>query len=94
VLWIGVDEGAARLCELAERLSARLAARGYASEERPFVPHLTIARTRRPRPLTAAIEALRELRASGRIQAIELVRSRLGGKEAGHEVLLRFELRG
>ncbi|HKU41453.1 MAG TPA: RNA 2',3'-cyclic phosphodiesterase, partial [Polyangiales bacterium] len=94
VLWVGVEDGAAELCALAERLNERLAQRGVAREVRAFVPHLTIARAKRPLRLTAAVESLRSIRAQGWIEEIELVKSRLGGAEATHEVLERFVLGG
>ena len=44
VVWIGVDEGAEQLRMLASRLDDACAAAGFPREERPFVPHLTVAR--------------------------------------------------
>lgn len=46
-LWLGVGEGAAALGGLAEVLRAALRGRGLALDERPFRPHLTLARLRR-----------------------------------------------
>ena len=48
VLWIGVeaDEGAASLGTLANEIDELTAALGHPSEERPFSPHLTVARIR------------------------------------------------
>ena len=46
VLWLGLaDEAATR--EMQARLSAELARRGFRGEDRPFRPHLTLARVRR-----------------------------------------------
>jgi 2'-5' RNA ligase len=50
VLWAGVHAGEA-LQELAKETEARLKALGIAEEERPFAPHLTLARIKRPVPL-------------------------------------------
>jgi RNA 2',3'-cyclic 3'-phosphodiesterase len=44
VLWIGVGAGAAEMRGLAGRLDAVLVENGFAKEERPFSPHLTLAR--------------------------------------------------
>ena len=49
VLWIGVDEGAARLAELARSAEAAARAAGFAPEEKPWKPHLTVARIQPPR---------------------------------------------
>jgi 2'-5' RNA ligase len=44
VLWLGVGAGAAEMSGLASALDALLADKGFAKEERPFSPHLTLAR--------------------------------------------------
>lgn len=51
VLWVGV-EVTAGLRELAGQLETALAALGFRREMRPYIPHITIARIRAPRPLT------------------------------------------
>jgi 2'-5' RNA ligase len=94
VLWIGVGQGAGQLTGLAERLDARLAALGHQPEQRPFVPHLTIARSRQPQQLTAAVDALATLRLPSSVGSIALVRSRLGGRESTYETLDSFTLDG
>ena len=53
VLWMGLTEGKPELVALAVRVAARLRAEGFVLEERPFVPHLTLARVKaRPAPGT------------------------------------------
>ena len=42
--WAGSSDPPPRLMRLAARLSAALAARGFALEDRPFTPHVTLAR--------------------------------------------------
>ena len=44
-LWLGIRAGSDALGRLAAALTAELSADGWALEERPFRPHLTIART-------------------------------------------------
>jgi len=44
-LWLGIREGADGLAALGSALDAPLAALGWEPEERPFRPHLTVART-------------------------------------------------
>jgi RNA 2',3'-cyclic 3'-phosphodiesterase len=92
VLWVGVAEGAAELVQLAQRLGVRLDALGYTPEQRPFVPHLTVARSRQPQQLSAAVEALASLRVTGSVQSIALIRSRLGGRESAYETLAQCRL--
>lgn len=59
VLWVGLDDGGA-LGRLADDLRRSAARTGFAGDERPFTPHLTLGRVRRPgRPAAAALDALR-----------------------------------
>jgi RNA 2',3'-cyclic 3'-phosphodiesterase len=57
VLWVGV-EGPAALSELAARVETALAELGFARENRPFKPHLTLARFDRPHAPTALTAAI------------------------------------
>ncbi|HOI43641.1 MAG TPA: RNA 2',3'-cyclic phosphodiesterase, partial [Elusimicrobiales bacterium] len=55
VFWLGFGDGAARLSEAAARLAGALRGEGFALDERPFVPHLTLARLKgRVSPAAAA----------------------------------------
>jgi 2'-5' RNA ligase len=49
VLWAGVGAGAQQVIDLQQALTARIAAAGQPIEERPFSPHLTLARWRESR---------------------------------------------
>jgi 2'-5' RNA ligase len=69
-LWIGAGQGADELVGLARRLSLRLANEGFADEERPFVPHLTLARVKR-RPSGDAMRALLSAEAAAVSQRVE-----------------------
>jgi 2'-5' RNA ligase len=46
VLWVGVGGEVDKLSTLQQNIDSALAAVGFAKEERPFVPHLTLARIR------------------------------------------------
>jgi 2'-5' RNA ligase len=46
VIWTGLSGNTAALQTLQQRLAAELAARGFALDERPFTPHLTLARVK------------------------------------------------
>jgi 2'-5' RNA ligase len=97
-LWVGVDEGADRLAELADRLTEAAGACGLELETRPFAPHLTVARTDGVRLGPAAAQALLEAAATLDIRftvdRLVLFRSRLGGGPARYEALHEAPLGG
>ena len=45
VLWIGITEGAPELAAISGRINTALAKLGWTPDDRPFQPHLTLART-------------------------------------------------
>jgi len=49
VLWAGIEEEGGGLRSFQAALVAGLAAAGFAPEERPFSPHLTLGRSREPK---------------------------------------------
>ena len=49
-LWIGVTQGAGALTDVQREIAQRVRALGIALEDRPFQPHLTLARWRDGRP--------------------------------------------
>jgi 2'-5' RNA ligase len=56
VLWAGVDEaGGARLTELARRVEGTAEELGFAREDRPFHPHVTLARLAAPSDVRGVI---------------------------------------
>lgn len=46
VVWLGLGEGAAESADLAASVRRELSARGLAFDDRPFRPHVTLARVR------------------------------------------------
>lgn len=46
VFWVGIDGEMDKLSRLHQNIDSALGALGFAREERPFVPHLTLARIR------------------------------------------------
>lgn len=48
VLWIGVSDASGQLSALHEKFEDECAAEGFEKENRPYRPHLTIARLRKP----------------------------------------------
>jgi RNA 2',3'-cyclic 3'-phosphodiesterase len=58
VVWLGVATGGEELAALAGVIAAATAPLGFAVEERPFRPHLTLARSTPARDLRAPVERL------------------------------------
>ena len=96
VLWAACGEGATALAQLAARVEEAFAAAGFSREERPFSPHLTLARVRDPdagRRLARALPAVpSEPFGTLAVASIVLYRSDLGPRGADHTELLRAAL--
>ncbi len=85
-LWLGVADGASELSGLAARLDEALVAAGWAPSDRPFQPHLTLARSDGV-PAGAAIarrlsEAARGLALPSLVDRVVLFESITGGGPA------------
>ena len=84
VLWVGIGGDIDKLSSLQQKIDSALASLGFAKEERPFVPHLTLARVRQG-ALSIQIKNFGELVASANFKmsysfevgAISLMRSQL-----------------
>jgi 2'-5' RNA ligase len=91
VLWIGITEGAEQLGSLARVLSDELGRLGWPPEDRPFQPHLTLARTDGVPGAGERAERLAELAAdleeSWQADRIVLYRSILGRGPARYEAV-------
>ncbi len=59
-LWLGIGDGEERLAMIAQRLATVLTSSGWPLDERPFRPHLTLARADGRREGPAVAEALVE----------------------------------
>jgi 2'-5' RNA ligase len=58
VLWVGLDQGGDDAGALAAAVAGVNAALGYVAEVRPFTPHVTVARARRPLPVGALLASI------------------------------------
>jgi RNA 2',3'-cyclic 3'-phosphodiesterase len=85
-LWLGVEDERGGLSGLAGRLDDALAGAGWAREERPFRPHLTLARAdgvrAGPATVAALAEAARDVAIDARVERIVLFESVTGGGPA------------
>jgi RNA 2',3'-cyclic 3'-phosphodiesterase len=98
VVWAGVADGAPEMVELAGRVDAALAALGVPRDERPFSPHVTLGRVRRParNPVLADALGSAGTREFGRIRvaSLALVRSELEPRGARYTKLASVRLGG
>jgi 2'-5' RNA ligase len=99
-LWLGIRRGAGELGAMARALDGALAPLGWPPEDRPYRPHLTVARLdAAPRADGAAIAQALDAAANGWHTAFVareavLFRSHMGGGPPRHERLLEHELAG
>ena len=92
VLWVGLDDPAAGLRRLAGDVALALAGFLEDPEERPYHPHITIARARRPTVAPPALFDAEVPALRWTIDAMTLVRSHLGGDAPRYEPLDRWNL--
>ena len=93
MLWVGVDDPAGGLTGIAEACEAAARSVGFDPEERPFHPHVTLARIRPPRNVVALVEGSEPAGVRLAVDAVTLYRSRLGGRAgSSYEVVDTIEL--
>lgn len=96
VLWLGVRDASGELAQLRAALEDECAAQGFKREERPFHPHLTIARLRQPAGAGVLAARHRELACQGiemPVNEIVLLRSELRPNGSLYTPLARHGLR-
>jgi 2'-5' RNA ligase len=97
VLWIGTTDGGEELLAAEREVSRRLTGIGLQEEDRPYSPHLTLARVREPAGLRTSrlLEGLTDVQIGiTRIGAITLFQSKLSPKGPTYTPLLRIPLVG
>lgn len=95
VLWLGLHDTSGTLARLHNSLENECAAAGFKREERPFHPHITIARLRQPagaRELAALHRELGFPSLDMTINKIILIRSHLGPKGSCYTALSHHRL--
>ena len=99
VFWIGIGGEIDKLSSLQQKIDSALASLGFVKEERPFVPHLTLARIRQgASPLERKIvgELVKSISFESKyritVDAISLMRSQLTPAGAIYTCLATVEL--
>lgn len=101
VFWVGIGGEMDRLCALQGSIDSALATLGFAREDRPFVPHLTLARVRQGAPPgerrsfgELVDSVVFEEKHGIEVRAVSLMRSRLTPAGAVYTRLSSAELGG
>jgi RNA 2',3'-cyclic 3'-phosphodiesterase len=94
VAWIGVIEPSGALAALARELEDAARAVGLRAEERPYHPHVTVARFRVPTDLRDVLANLPPIGLAVPVDHFTLVRSVLGGGPPRYETLAALGLAG
>ncbi len=92
VVWIGVSRGAEAMAALYDALTAQTGPLGFPPEARPYSPHLTVARCKRPLRLEALLGAVELVPLAIQVSELTLFRSHLSSQGARYEALSRYPL--
>ncbi len=96
VLWIGINDFSGKLGEMHARLEDESAKAGFQKEDRPFNPHLTAARLRKPRHARTLASAHKQLGfepAEIAVSELLVIRSELSNEGSKYTVISRHPLR-
>jgi 2'-5' RNA ligase len=99
-LWLGIEQGSEALSALADALDAPLEPLGWPRDDRPYRPHLTVARLDASSPgqgvevAAALVAEATGWRTGFRADRVILYRSHLGGGAPRHEALVEVQLPG
>ena len=88
ILWAGIGEGSQQLTSLAHAVETHLEPEGLSRDGRPFLPHLTLGRTRRPTPFDPTTTVPPEHRFT--VHEIRLVQSKQDGPGVTYEPLAGY----
>jgi 2'-5' RNA ligase len=92
VLWLAINGGVDRLEQLAALAEHAAQQAGFASEDRPFHPHLTLSRIRPHQDVRPLIQGVSPFPLSQQVDRLVIYRSHLGSGGARYEELESFEL--
>lgn len=95
VFWIGVRHGFSELSELAKEIDIALGNIGFHEENKPFKPHITIARMKKPTAIHNAFNEIDISEVHGRVvnvTALTIFKSTLSAKGAIYEVIEKISL--
>jgi 2'-5' RNA ligase len=99
VFWIALDQGCGEMVAVQRELGRRLSAAGFAPEDRPFTPHLTLARVRdgaqhRAGKVAGRLTEVQIPRVRWRVDHVTLYHSDLSGPAPRYDEVQQIALRG
>ncbi|RIL10367.1 MAG: RNA 2',3'-cyclic phosphodiesterase [Proteobacteria bacterium] len=95
VVWAGLEQESPRpLADLAARIDQALMSLGYQKEDRPFSPHITLARARKPIALDtrSIIDAAKLEAIAASWKLLSLFESKMSPTGSEYRVIESFEL--
>lgn len=95
VLWLGIKDTSEQLTELHCRLEDACASEGFVKEQRPFHPHLTLARLRNPQNAQEIVAVHQQLSfepVTVKIVELLVLRSELSSKGSTYSVVSQHSL--
>jgi 2'-5' RNA ligase len=95
ILWCGIQGDVGMLQALQQAVESACSQLGFAPEQRPFKPHLTLGRIRRRRHLRPLLDCIRinsPLECVADIERINIYQSSLSPRGAIHKILESFPL--
>jgi len=92
ILWLGIDEGAERLIQLAAIAEGTARSVGFAAETKPFKPHLTLSRIDPPVTVAKLLGSKPRFGTRMTVDSLILYRSHLGGGPARYEEVVKIRL--
>jgi RNA 2',3'-cyclic 3'-phosphodiesterase len=95
VLWVGIESPTGELGKLHHALERDCESKGFARERRPFHPHLTIARLRKPHGARQLAEVHRQTIFEKRVVSVNevcVIRSELSPDGSRYTVLSQHQL--
>jgi 2'-5' RNA ligase len=92
VLWLGIDRGADEAARVAVVCDEAAVAAGFEPEDRPFHPHVTLARIRPKQNVGDLVDRFPRFPLTQSVESVTVYRSRLGPTGATYEAVTSIPL--
>ena len=95
VLWVGIDDSEGKLATMQARLDEECSLVGFQKESRPFRPHLTIARLRKPQDARTLATAHKQIQFETMqldVSEVVVIRSELSSAGSKYTAITRHPI--